>query len=188
VVEAGAWKGRPAIVTRWAHGYPTTLAGLPPLDAAASVWVWRRVLEALAFVHASGLVHGAITPAHVLVEAGEHGARLVGFGNAGAPGTPIGGIDPRYRALYPDTLQREGLSVRDDLRMSARALAAAMGGNPTTGEVAAPEPYAAVLHAVATFGRTPQGDGDAWSIRERLDAVGRAAFGAPRFRPLVPKG
>lgn len=78
--DTGAW----ALVYRWAPGYLSSLSqtrepwphGIPPVSA---VWVWRRLLEALGFVHDSGLAHGAVLPQHCIVQDGEHGLRLVGF-------------------------------------------------------------------------------------------------------------
>ncbi|MDP2309547.1 MAG: hypothetical protein Q8P18_26235, partial [Pseudomonadota bacterium] len=77
--------------------------------------------------------------------------------------------------------------IRDDLRATARTILHAIGGDPTRGTADVPGPYAAVLRAVATDGVTPHGDRDAWALRERLGAVGRAAFGAPGFFPILPR-
>jgi hypothetical protein len=178
VVEAGPHGGREALVARAPLGHPATLADLgAPIDARASVWVWRRVLEILAFVHGAGSVHGAVTPAHVLIEAGEHGARLLGYGNAGAPGrAPV--VEDRWRAIAGGPT-----SVSEDLRASARTIRWALGDELSR----LPVPYADLLRAVATDGRSPQGDADAWSLRERIGRLAASAFGPPSFHPLLSR-
>lgn len=182
IVENGPYSGRVALVFRPAHGYPGTLADRRrPVDPRATVWVWRRMLEALTFIHASGMVHGALLPPHVLLEAGEHGARLVGFGNAGAPG-----VVPAAEAAW-SPLFGGPTSKGEDLRTSARTIVWALGGDPSRGLAEVPAPYAAVLRAVVNEGATPQGDADAWAIRDRLGAVAEASFGPPAFCPLIPR-
>src|SRR5688572_22362978 len=77
---AGTFAGRRVSIRRWAGGFTHTLEAfqraLPGgIDPRASVWVWRRILEVLAFLHREGLAHGAVLPCHLLVEDGEHGVR-----------------------------------------------------------------------------------------------------------------
>lgn len=87
-VAFSAVAGEPfRLAYRWAPGFGSSLAeaqatsggGIPPI---AAVWVWRRVLEALGFIHDSGLAHGAVLAQHCMVQDGEHGLKLVGFSHA----------------------------------------------------------------------------------------------------------
>lgn len=146
------------------------------LDARHAVWIGRRVLELLSFVHRSGFVHGAVLPAHILIHAGEHGARLLGFSCAAKPGAHVERVDPRFEQLYPEEMLSErGLSARDDLSMLARALLWAMSRAPQV-----PAPLADFFHELASGA----GAGDAWQAQQHLAQVARQSFGAPRFVKL----
>ncbi|MFZ5896022.1 MAG: hypothetical protein ACOY0T_33510 [Myxococcota bacterium] len=151
-----------------AHGFA--------LDPRHAVWIGRRVLELLSFVHRSGFVHGAVLPAHVLIHADEHGARLVGFSCAATAGTHVERIDPRFEPIYPEEmLSDRGVSPRDDLSMLARCLLWAMSALPQV-----PNPLAEFLNELASGA----GAGDAWQAQQHLSQVARESFGAPRFVKL----
>lgn len=180
---AGAWKGRKVLVQRWSHNHERTLEDVPSVTPVASVWVLRRILEALSFMHGAGVVHGAVVPSHVLVERGEHGARLVGLGTAGAPGAEIAFFPPKYRHVVPEDV----LSVAGDIRAAARTIVHVLGGDVAAGRVDAPAPYAALLRALVHDGATPDGRTDAWAIRDLVGAVAQSAFGRPTFCPLLPR-
>jgi hypothetical protein len=104
--------GDRAMAVRWAGGFRHNLAQVRKLyprgvEPRVSVWMWRRILELLTFLHRSGVVHGAVAPEHVLIENGEHGVRLVGYGAA-----------------------RQAPPPGDDISMSARTIRYALGDAP----------------------------------------------------------
>ena len=49
------------------------------IDARDMAWMWRRLLTVLGFVHEQRLVHGCVTPDHVLIEPREHKLVLIGW-------------------------------------------------------------------------------------------------------------
>lgn len=178
-VSAGGWSGHHAAVYRATPGFRLSLAAVrarPPARLAqASLWVWRRVLEVLTFLHRAGYAHGAVAPEHVLVQDGEHGARLVGFGNAARIGSARLTVPLSPPGLFPD----EGpIGPRGDVVASARTVQWLLTGAATT-PPDVPPPYARVLRAAAG-GELD----DAWALREELGAVARAAYGRPAFLPL----
>ena len=185
-----AFAGRRVSIRRWAGGFTHTLEAFQHafpggIEPRASVWIWRRILEVLAFLHGEGLVHGAILPCHLLVEDGEHGIRLVGLGCADRPGTSLRTVVERFAAHYPATVTASRrLSIAADVAMSARCMAAVLGGEPAQGSVPSrvPAPLATVLREVALSGAA--GPDAAWVLRERLGAVAREVFGPPAFCPL----
>jgi hypothetical protein len=180
------------MVLRWASGFVHTLEDARRVypngvDPRVSVWLWRRLLETLTFIHQSGLVHGAVLPPHVLIQRNEHGAWLVGYSCADAPGARLRALATRFQEFYPEELLRsERLSTGADLRMSARCMAWVLGGEPERGEVpgSVPRPLAALIRRVASEGSEASLE-PAWTLRERVGEVGRAAFGPPSFHPLV---
>jgi hypothetical protein len=188
-VQAGSLTGRPALVLRWAVGFRSSLQDVRRayphgVEPVISIWMWRRILEALNFLHASGVVHGAVLPRHLLVQDGDHGVRLVGFSCAGSAGEPLRALVIEDERFYPERLRGGGtLSPADDLRMSARALAFALGGEGPDLALPAvvPEKLAALVAEVGADRSSPPG---AWELSERVGALGRELFGDPSFHPL----
>jgi hypothetical protein len=183
-VEGGARAGAEALALRWAAGFEHTLAELRgSITPQQSVWMWRRVLEILAFVHASGCVHGAVLPQHLLVEHGEHGLRLVGFGCAGPVGVELAAVVASHEQLYPPELRSGGrLQPRHDLAMSARTLLWTLGADEH-GAVPARVP----ARLAQLFAACAAGDftGPAFELRERVGALARELFGPPSFHPVT---
>src|SRR5262249_45346363 len=74
-LTAGAAAGSRALFVRWENGFIHTfedVARAHPkgIEPRASIWVWRRILEVLTFLHTTGFAHGAVLPPHLLVEEG----------------------------------------------------------------------------------------------------------------------
>jgi hypothetical protein len=188
-ITAGTFQGSRASVFRRASGFHHTFEevmrvypnGIP---ARASIWVWRRILEVLSFIHASGMVHGAVLPPHLLVQENEHGVRLVGYGAAGSIGDKAQKAPSGYEAYQ---LNATRLTPQLDLVMSARCMAALLGGDPATGDL--PESVPSRLERVVRRVALSEPDGrqsdDAWALREELGAVADAVFGPPKFTPIV---
>jgi hypothetical protein len=190
-IRGGAHDGKHAGLLRFARGFDHTLEAVRAahprgVDAHSGVWMWRRLLETLAFVHASGFVHGAVLPQHLLIEHGEHGLRLVGFGCAARSGDPLAAVVKRYDSFYPaDLLSKARLSAEHDVAMSARSIAYVLGADDG-GKVPAHVPAAlrAVLHRAAKGEITMS----AWELREHVGQVGTELFGAPSFHPITMPG
>lgn len=184
-IEGGDRAGAHALVLRRPLRHDHSLedarsihpAGIPPRTA---IWLWRRILEVLSFVHRVGFVHGAVLPRHVLIERGEHGARLAGYTHASRAGAPARPLAPTAAGFRPPC---KTLAPALDLVMSARCIAWSLGGDPEDGRVppTVPGPLAALVRELAR----PDYDGeDAWVVRGRLGQIDRAAFGSPKFCPL----
>lgn len=105
----GRCEGRLALVTRYSSGFSHSLdhvrlAHPDGLDARHAVWIGNRVAELLDFAHRSGIVHGAVEPGHVMVQARDHGASLVSWSQArigGAPGGDLIGLGRILDGLSP---------------------------------------------------------------------------------------
>jgi hypothetical protein len=182
---------RSANVYQWRSGFVHTLdeviATHPEgIDGRVGVWLWKRLLEVLHFVHSAGMAHGAVLPTHVLVHPRDHGATLVGFATA----TPLGARVPvrsrSHAAWYP--AEREA-SREADLLMAARCIARAL--SPVTSRASGftappslPQPFAALL----TQALSGASSIDAWSWRDRLNVASQEAYGPARYSPLVMPG
>ena len=157
------------------RAYPNTL------DPRHIVWLWRRVLELLSWVHSSGKIHGALLPQHVLVNARDHAARLVGWSCAANPGGRLTVADSSQLALYPETVLNGGaLSVRTDLTMLARCMLLISGSHAQQAAAHIPASLARLLEREASG----TGADDAWRLSEEVSLAARESFGAPKFVAL----
>ncbi|MBI9049137.1 MAG: serine/threonine protein kinase [Anaerolineaceae bacterium] len=158
--------------------------GIPP---RTSIWLWRRILELLSFIHTSGMVHGAVLPQHILIQDQEHGARLVDFTCTGKAGDKLSSLSSEYKSCYPKWMQSSGkLSTQADLVMSARCIIAALGGNPAKASLpdAVPTLLAEKIQQVALADQKKSSIPNAWAIREELGSIARQVFGPSKFNPI----
>ncbi|MDQ3037223.1 MAG: hypothetical protein M3Y87_32820, partial [Myxococcota bacterium] len=179
-------------VMRWRSGFVHTMRDVLEahgggVSAETSVWMWKRMLEQLGWVHRSGWVHGAVLPQHLLVHARDHGVVLVGWSCAVRAGEALLATPGAERALYPDDAWGgRPITTRTDVTMSARVVLKALGGDVERAPSSVPRPLASLLEAQAR-GETDAYD-DAWALKDRLDAVAREVFGPPRFVPFAMPG
>jgi hypothetical protein len=151
----------------------------------AAVWLWKRTLEFLGWLHRSGHVHGAVLPAHLLVHARDHGVVLVGFSRAVSLGTPLPAFSASHESHYPaDVWQGGPARPATDITMSARAILLLLGGDLREAPSAVPAPLATLLESHAAKATHD----DAWAVRDALDAAAREAFGSPKFMHFAMPG
>ena len=150
-------------------------------DPRHLVWIWRRILELLSWVHRSGKVHAAVLPAHVLLNARDHAARLVGWACAAPAGASLSMAAATDLDVYPELeLAGAPLSPRTDLAMTARGLLKIFGQRVDTAPAHFPPSLAALLEREASGA----GEIDAWRLSEQVSAVARESFGPPKFVAL----
>jgi hypothetical protein len=192
-ISSGSQKGKRVSIFRWIGGFHHTLdeviqaypKGIPP---RASIWMWRRILEVLTFIHASGMIHGAVLPPHLLVQENEHGMRLVGYSCCGRTGKKVRAISKGFESFYPqEKCSKLKLSKQLDLAMSARCIATALGGDPESGSLPKEVPalLAKIVQRVAQIKPTGAPGEDAWNIREELGEMAEQVYGPPQFIPIV---
>ena len=161
---------RHALVLKAPNGYWGSVADLNAhfpqgFDPRHAVWIWRRVLGMLAFLHSRGWVHGDVRPEHVLIHPGDHGARLIGWASA----------------------QRDasGAAQAKDLMRSARVIQILLGGSSETGSGMnqVPAELSSLVKQAAQDAAFCQQQG-ALGLDATLRNAARAAFGSPAFVPL----
>lgn len=171
----------PTFVYGFASGFVHSLDDLRDaypsgLEAAHLVWIWKRILELLAFVHAAGFVHGAILPEHLLVHARDHGVRLVGWSCAGPRGSRFAAVQPSRADYYPVDPERAVLATSVDLAMSARCVRALAGAGSAQ---LAETPFGRLLDVVADFAEPARLD--AAALLHEVSEAAHATFGPPRY-------
>lgn len=178
--QAEGWSEAPreALVLRHPTGFWGSLdavrqAHAQGIDPRHAVWIWRRMLEVLAFVHDAGWCHGAIAPAHALVHPRDHGVLLIGWSQA----------RPRAdRATMARDLQQSAWTLRALLHGPSDDAAPGLGART-------PGPLAGLLHECSEARGACERLG-ARGIEAALSEAARASFGAPQFVPFdpVPRG
>lgn len=158
-----------ALILRHPVGYWGSLAALNErfpdgIDPRHAVWIWRRMLDVLHFIHAQGWTHGDVRPEHALVHPEDHGIRLISWGNA------VKESNPRKRAL--------------DLQHSARVALMLVNGNKTSSPHQVPESLGRLLDKAGHDPDFCETHG-ARGLDSLLLEAAREAFGPPAFVPLV---
>lgn len=171
---------RRASVFGWKSGFVHTLADVERaypsgVPGPAVVWLLKRLLELLGFVHRSGWVHAAVTPDHVLVHPRDHGAMLVGWTSATTRRHPVA----RPRAWTP---LYQGLGAEAtpalDVAMACRCVRASAGW--LLPGVVAPDHAVRKVIDRGADGRVD----DAWALAEDLVRASREVYGPPAYHPL----
>lgn len=167
-VEGGS--GQSALILQHPNGYWGSLAALSArfpngIDPRHAVWIWRRMLDTLYFVHARGWSHGDVRPEHALVNSQDHGVRLISWAEAKQ------GAGEKAQA--------------DDLMRSARVVQVMLCGTHLADKLPSQVPQGLaelVLTSAhdATFCRKHGARG----LDSTLLQVAKDAFGPPAFLPL----
>jgi hypothetical protein len=140
----------------------------------------------LGWVHASGWVHGAILPRHLLVHPRDHGVVFAGWSCAVpiASREPVPAIVDAERDVYPEGSTRAPVDPTFDLTMSGRVIAKALGGSCDDVPPGVPRPIAELVRAVA---RGAWSD-DAWTLKSRVGEAAGEAYGPPKYHRLEMPG
>jgi hypothetical protein len=174
-------------VYRWHSGFLHTLPDIARahpggIDDPIVVWVTKRLLELLGFVHRAGVVHGAVLPPHVLVQPRNHGAMLVGFATATrAQGSgraePLPAISRAWAAHYGEEARTREVSPATDLAQLARSV-----------KLVARPSLAGELASWLDSLQSQRGSADAWQRRDELIALSRRLYGPGSYHPLAMPG
>ncbi len=181
ITEGSPGYGRFALVRRHVSGYWGSLADIrrnAPAGVAAHhiVWLWRRALTILGFIHGAGWTHGDVSPEHLLVQPRDHGGMLIDWSTAARI---AGGVNA-------DKLLLTATPARDlvQLAWSMRTLLKPDVDPPKIpGSV--PNPLATLLARCSEDPVWCSTTG-AHELDRLLLEAGRTSFGAPRFMPFDP--
>jgi serine/threonine protein kinase len=160
---------RHALILRNPTGYWGSLGALADqlaggLDPRHTVWIWRRILAVLGFVHGHGWSHGDVRPEHALVHAPTHGVRLIGWGSA-------------RRGSGPD-------EQAEDLQHSARIIRVLLSTSGGGLSSKAPEGLVQFVDRASNEPDFCRAHG-APGLDEQLRTEARKVFGPPTFVPLT---
>lgn len=158
--------------------------GLDPRDAA---WMWRRLLEVLAWTHQHNIVHGAVLPDHLLLRPTDHGAKLIDWSYSVSVGQKLRAMVPALEAHYPAEVRRkEPATPALDVFMAAKLAVMLHGGDVETNTLPdnVPSPIVSLLRACLIQNphrRYPS----AMEVYGEYDKILKKLYGPPAFRELV---
>lgn len=173
------------------HSLAEILGAFPEgIDFRDMVWMFKRALAGLGFVHTSGLVHGAVVPSHVLVHPIGHGAKLIDWCYAVEGAKKIGAFVPTWQHFYaPEILQKLPATPATDVYMLCKAAIALVGGNVETNEMpdAVPEQIQNFLRTAVLLDQRRR-PSDAWDLHEKFDKLLERVVGKRKYRPFHMPG
>ncbi len=159
--------------------------GIPPEHLS---WLARRTLSVLGWAHKSGILHGNVDPAHILVRAQDHNVWLIDWCWSVVRPAETGQGFRCVNEVYgpPEAASRRAPSPASDLYALGKTLIFAAGGDPATN--ALPDHVDERLQRVLRYLVVESQRGraqDAWQLYEQLDAVREAIWGPHRFVEFI---
>jgi len=162
------------------RAYP---AGILTSDAA---WMFNRMLAALGTIHNLGIVHGAVTPAHMLIRPPDHNGMLVDWCYSVAIGESLKAICPPYASDYPPEVRaKQPATPATDLYLAARCMVHLLGGDgdPQSLPAGVPKAVAALLRSCLLASPQRRAN-DAWQLYDDFRDILGQLYGPPVFRPF----
>lgn len=107
------------------------------VDARTLVWMWKRLVGLLTWVHHFGYVHGAILPPHVMYfpdgtvnDERKHAVRLVDWCYAVKTHSRVSAWVPDFKDFYaPEIIKKQPVGPWTDLYMGAKTMLYLCGGD-----------------------------------------------------------
>ena len=140
------------------------------------IWMMNRLLSLLGYAHRCGIVHGAITPDHLMYRPSDHGLVLVDWtASVKADKTDyIPYISKEWSSFYPPEVFRKHCSPATDIYMAmaciewAGSLPARFNG----------------IRDLCLAGSPKSRPEDVWKVQEQWKALAEEEFGPPSFVEL----
>lgn len=155
------------------------------VDVRDMAWMWRRILEVLAYVHdRAGLVHGAVLPDHILIDPVDHSMRLIDWSYSVPVGERMKAVPAGRKDFYPPEVFIKGrpTGAGVDIFTSAKVALALVGGDLE----ALPPKIGALLRA-CLIPNPFMRHGRALDVYDRFDEVLRHLYGPHSFRLFTMK-
>lgn len=159
----------------------------PVLDQKDMVWMMNRSLSCIGYAHTMSVIHGCITPGHIMIRPSDHNARIVDW--------CFGALDPAVRndgfKVYvegfspPEVEERKPPLPSSDIYSIGKCMIYLVGGDVMTGRMPeAVDDKIQRLLAYCTRESALERPQDAWSLRRQLVNTIENLWGERTFRPL----
>ena len=167
------------------------------VDERTIVWMWKRLVRFIDWVHELGFIHGAVLPPHVMFfpdnsgtpikgDMRVHAVRLIDWcyalKNPGS-GSKLIAWCPDFEDFYPrEVLDKKRIGVATDLYMAAKTMLYLVGGDvvsntfPAHVDARVRDAFLECLHS--DFARRPSNAG---AYFDRFNALLQKVYGPPKF-------
>lgn len=154
------------------------------IDFRDMVWMFKRTLAGLGFVHRKEVVHGAIIPPHILVHPTDHGAKIVDWCYAVQYAKhPVKAMVPEWEAYYAEAIpNKRGATPGTDIEMITRCAVGLIGGDPKTGKIPDTVPREIIAFFRRLLDDQPE---NAWTVHEAFDKLLEKVVGKRKYRPFA---
>lgn len=146
------------------------------LDPRHIIWIWKRLLMTLGFVHKEKIIHGCINPDNILINPVDHSVILIDWCYSVTSGSPLKLIDAKYKGYYiKKVFDKQGTSEKLDLYMVAKTISEIvdMSKCPKT-------MYNTIKSALYNEGTYD----NAWKMYDIIDDLASHLYGAGTFVEL----
>jgi serine/threonine protein kinase len=189
-------KYRQANVFAWLanfHTFAEVRRAYPALQMEHGVWMFNRLLEGLDFVHSKKILHGALTPDHVVAYTANrdkdpynHGAKLIDWAYSVPVGRTIQAISPQWKSFYPpEVIKKEPATPATDIFMAAKCIIYVLGGNTMIDALPGHIPDYLTSFLEGCVGKNqstrPQ---NAWQLHEELAEYLLRHYGKKKYVPF----
>lgn len=148
------------------------------VDAKTAIWMWKRALSFLGWLHLAGYVHSSCTPQHLLIHPRDHGLVFAGWSRVARIGTPLVARSPGYEFYYPSDIWGGGkVTPETDIVMSARCIYRVLGGDSSNLPTSVPGELASLVVDVSQ-GKRIQG---AWDLLRVVDNTAKKLYGGNHY-------
>lgn len=146
------------------------------LDSRHIIWMFKRTLMILGFAHNEGIIHGAVTPDHLLFSKPDHGLIICGWVHSGEFGGSIKVVPAKWKHYYPDeALKDKKLSTSLDIFMAAKSMLDIGGANIH------PRVKRFLESCLLPVRMRPD---NAWALHDEVKEMARDVFGNAKFLAL----
>jgi len=147
------------------------------VDFRDIVWMGNRALSAIGYAHRNDIVHGAVTPDHLVYNVEKHSHLLVDWCYS-SNGDPIKAIVSKHKAIYPpEVLRKQRPTPAVDIYMLMQCLNAAARSN-------VPKRFKSLIEwcLAASPNARPS---DAWDVQSRWVKTAEEEYGPAKFHKMV---
>lgn len=156
--------------------------GIDPKDMA---WIWRRMLVYLGFAHSNGIIHGAVLPQNIFIQAEQHGLIATEWSYAvldpDTSGERISAINSDYEDWYPSEIKRKDMPTPAlDIYMGAKCMEYLLPDSADRG--------LSEFLKRCQLERPRQRPQDAWELLQEFDQLIESLWGPRKFHHFsMPK-
>lgn len=149
------------------------------LDPRHIIWIWKRLLMTLGFVHKENIVHGCINLDNILVNPINHSVMIIDWCYSVTSGSPLVLIDEKYTGYYTkDVFDKHNVTSSLDIYMVAKCIEDIINIDNC------PKTMYNTIKSGLIVNKSMQYK-DAWEMYDLISDLGSHLYGKSKFIELV---